>query len=71
MKNEVELEALVWHPYGTGFRDVGERYTATADDAEVLVSLKRAKRVAAKAAGGEGTKEAAKPAAKSAGKAKR
>ena len=71
MKNEVELEALVWHPYGTGFREVGERYTATADDADLLVQLKRAKRVTAKAAGSEGAKESAKSATKSAGKAKR
>lgn len=49
MTKQVELEAVLHHPYGTGFRQVGEKYFATQEDAELLVSLGRAKLVKAEA----------------------
>lgn len=47
MTDKVELEAILHHPYGTGFREVGEHYFATQADADLLVSLGRARLVKA------------------------
>lgn len=42
--SSIKMVALRKHPFGTGEREAGEEYTATADEAAILIALKWAKK---------------------------
>lgn len=42
--SSIKMVALRNHPFGTGVREAGEEYTATADEAAILIALKWAKK---------------------------
>ena len=44
--SSIKMVALRKHPFGTGDREAGEEYEATADESAILIALKWAKKAA-------------------------